>query len=125
MAFNFSMVSNTNNMAFRSGAGSQYPLILNTGNPKVVSGYVQKSTVMKGDVLISVGSVDKWLHVTDINGVSCDGFVAQISGGWQYCELTPITTDPGAKQEITSVLITPKYSDGTSGATEEYFPVLI
>jgi len=121
----YSMVSNTNNMAFRMGAGSQHPLITNTGNPKVLNGYVVKGTVMKGDMLVPVGLTDKWLHVTSINDIPCDGYVAQISNAWTYCVLTPITTEPPVKQEITSVLITPKYSDGTSGATEEYFPVLI
>lgn len=120
----FSMVSNTNNMAFRDGAGSQYSLILNTGNPKVGNGYVQKSTVMKGDVLVSVGLTDKWLHVTSINDVPCDGYVAQISGGWTYCVLTPITTEPPVKQEITYVTITPHYSDNTTGQPEDYYPAV-
>jgi hypothetical protein len=126
MAITYSMVSNTNNMAFRSGAGSQYPLVLNSGNPKIVNGYVQRLITMTGANLISVGTTDKWLHVTAVNGQACDGYVAQKIGTTTYCVLTEINTpDPVLKQEILYVSIIPHYSDGTAGVSEDYYPVLV
>jgi hypothetical protein len=126
MAIVYSMVSNTNNMAFRSGAGSQYPLILNSGNPKVVGGYIQKGTVMTGIEMVSVGATDKWMHITAIDKIPFDGYAAQISGGYTYCVLTVTNTpDPTVKQEITYVSIIPHYSDGTAGVSEDYYPVLV
>ena len=125
MAVIYSMFSNTNNMAFRMGAGSRYPLITNSGNPKVLNGYVVKGMVMTGAEMISVGSVDKWMHVTAIDGIACDGYTAQISNGWTYCVLTEIpVVDPGVKQEITFVSIVPHYDDGSVGVSEDYYPVV-
>lgn len=123
----YSMVSNTYNMAFRTGAGGQYPLITNSGNPKVSNGYVLRGTEMTGVEMVSVGTTDKWMHVTAINGQACDGYVAQIYLGYTYCVLSVVTdpTTPPVKQEITSVTLVPHYSDGTSGVATEYYPVLV
>jgi hypothetical protein len=126
MTISYSMVSNTNNMALRMGAGSQYPLVTNTGNPKVVNGYVAKGTAMTGAEMISVGATDKWMHVTAIDKIPCDGYVAQKIGATNYCVLTEINTpDPVLKQDIVFVSIIPHYSDGTSGVSEDYYPALV
>jgi hypothetical protein len=126
MPVRYEMVSTTNNMGFRSGAGGQYPLIKTTTSPKIINGYVQKNTVMKGLTVVSVGTTDKWLHVTSIEGVSVDGYVAQIYNGVKYCtiETFPIP-DPALKQAIIFVTIVPHFEDGSVGIAEDYYPVLV
>lgn len=123
MAVRYEMMSATTNMGFREGAGSQYPLIKTTTSPKIINGYVQKNTIMKGETLVSVGATDKWLNVTSIDGVSVNGYVAQIYNGVKYCTITEFpVVDPALKQAISYITIVPHYEDGTSGIAEDYYP---
>ena len=116
----YRMISASYDMGFRTGASTSFPRITNTGNPKIVNGYVLRNVEMMGDSLI-ISSNEQWLHVISVNGLACDGWVAYKIGTTTYCVLTEIVP-PSENLEIVSVTLTPTYSDGTIGSAVKYVP---
>jgi hypothetical protein len=133
---NYKAISTTYDLALRTGSNVTFPKILNSGNPKVVNGYVQRNTEMLGSNLVTlvtnvvnsngvvIGKIgDQWLEVTSVGGQPCSGFVAHRNMGVAMSILTEVLP-PVTNIEITSVMVTPKYSDGTIGGVTEYFPAV-
>lgn len=46
----------------------------------------------RGSELWVNGTTDKWLHVTEVNGLPKDGWIAVLSGGNAFTVLTEITS---------------------------------
>ncbi len=116
----YEMISSTYDMALRTGPTTSYPRITNLNNPKIVNGYILRNNKMFGDVL-NVTANEQWLHVTSVNNMACDGWVAYKIGATVYCVLTEIVP-PSEDLSIVSVTLTPTYSDGTIGSAVKYVP---
>ena len=116
--------SSSSNMAFRSGFSTTYPVITNTGNTYIQNGYVKSGTKMLGDSVTTISPLEQWLHIYEVGGISSQGFICLKMSGVNTGVLVelPDTTVPPVDITITSVTLTPRYSDGTIGTAVDYFP---
>lgn len=124
---NYEVISTTYDLAFRSGANVTFDKILDTGNARIVTGYVLKNTKMVADAIIEltavvknssgtiVGSVgDKWARIVSVNGEPESGYVAVIHMGGIMSTAKEITeTPPSQYPTVIGGTVVLRFSDGT------------